>query len=72
MEESSTYMWILEEGEVKGLRRTLLMQGQILFGAPDDSVKTRIEGIEELDTLYHLLKRVHGASSWSELLSDVN
>ena len=56
MEESSTYLAILDEGDRKR------------FGPASDDVVTTVKGIENLERLELLLERVLDVSSWQELL----
>lgn len=49
MEESDTYLAILDQGEERGIRNMILMLGQDRFGAADESVKSELQGITDLD-----------------------
>src|SRR5262249_24474316 len=51
VEESTTYQYIIEQGEIKGLRRLLLRQGAAKFGAPPKKVKATIQELEDLPRL---------------------
>jgi hypothetical protein len=68
VEESTTYQYIIEQGELKALRRTLLRQGTDKFGAPTKKVKAAIQGSEELPRLERMLRHVLNATSWIEVL----
>ena len=76
MRESSTIQAWLEEGRMKGLqeglaeeaRRIILRLGQIRFGVPDETVKTQLDAIPQLDELERLTERLLIVSSWDELL----
>src|SRR5205085_2531400 len=80
MKESSTYQAILEEGRAEGrtegrtegavleARKVLRLQGDAAFGPPDARTAAVIEGLEDLSRLEALLRRVHAARSWQELL----
>ena len=76
MEESSTYQYILEKGEVKGRqegqieaeRRTLLRLGSKRFGAPTEATRAAIEAITTLEILENLIDRALDVENWSELL----
>src|SRR6202043_2332548 len=37
MEESDTYLMILDQGQEKGIRRVILKQGEARLGPPDES-----------------------------------
>lgn len=69
MHESSTYMAVLEEGEINHAKRTLLKLGEIRFGPPPEATKAAIQAIEDLSQLDHLLLRQVVVRSWEELLN---
>lgn len=76
LNESDTYLMIIEEGEargeargeLKGERTLLLKQGEKRFGRPSASVKARLESIESSDDLIRLGLRIFEVESWTELL----
>ena len=47
MQESDTYLMILEEGEEKCAREIILGQGEDRFGPPDANVKAQLERITD-------------------------
>src|SRR6516162_8181106 len=51
MQESDTYLMILEEGEEKGIRESILAVGEEKFGPPDETVKSNLKLITELNRL---------------------
>jgi hypothetical protein len=69
MEESTTYQWILTQGELRGLRKTLLRLGRKQFGPPDEATAATINGIDDLDRLGRMSERVLDVSTWRELLA---
>ena len=73
MEESSGYQLILERGEAKGERRsliqTLLRLGRKKFGEPDSATLSLIEPLTDVDRLQALTDRILDVTSWQELLS---
>jgi len=69
MEESTTYQAILEEGAVRGLRKTLLRLGHKRFQGSPAAVKTAIAAITDEARLDELLDRLLDAASWEELLN---
>lgn len=69
MEESTTYQYIIEQGELKGARKMLLMLGKIRFGAPTRKVRAAIQGSEDLPKLRRMSIRLLSANSWDELLA---
>jgi hypothetical protein len=68
MEESDTYLAILDEGALKYARKVILRLGQRKFGPPSDDVVTAVKGIEALDRLDRLIEGYTEVSSWQELL----
>jgi hypothetical protein len=68
MHDSDTYQFILDEGEVRGLRRTLLRLGRLRFGEPDQATQTAVAAISDLERLGRLSERLLYARSWQELL----
>jgi hypothetical protein len=68
MQESDTYLAILDEGELRLARKLVLRWGQEKFGPAPDDVMTAIKGIEDLERLERYLKSYTTVSSWQELL----
>ncbi len=69
MRESDTFMAIIEEGELKQARKTLLRFGQKLLGVPDEKVTIALEGITDLERLDLLTDRIGEVHTWQELLA---
>jgi hypothetical protein len=68
MQESDTYLMILEEGEDKATRRHILMFGEERLGPASEEVRTRLSGINDRDRLERILRRTLTAESWQQLL----
>lgn len=72
MKESTTYQYIIEEGEkkgiVKGVHRTILALGEDKFGKPSAAVVKRLKAVDDLDHLERISKNVLHAKTWKELL----
>jgi hypothetical protein len=72
MEESTTYMAILEKGAVRGalreIRKTLLLQGTKRFGPPTPTAAATVEAMDDIDRLEQLSLRLLDVGSWEELL----
>ncbi len=85
MKDSVVYQEIIEEGVKKGikqgiekgrregaaeLRSLILRLGTKALGRPATTVRSRLESIEDLSTLKHLIDRVLDgkAKSWTNLL----
>jgi hypothetical protein len=69
MHESDTYLMILEEGQEKALREMILLLGEDRFGAPDEAVKARLNGVTDLDRLKRMGRQTPKAASWQEILA---
>lgn len=68
VEESTTYQYIVEQGEIKGTRRMLLKQGTAKFGAPTRKVKAAIQDLEDLPHIERMMIHLLSATSWNEVL----
>ena len=69
MQDSSTYQIILDEGEVRGERRTLLRLGRTRFGQPSPEIEATINAINDIDRLARMLDAILPASSWEEVIA---
>jgi hypothetical protein len=69
MHESDTYLAILDEGQEKYAKKAVLLVGEDRLGPPDESVKTRLEGITDLERLGRMLLRAGKAANWEEVLA---
>jgi hypothetical protein len=69
MQESSTYQYILRQGEVRALQRTLMRLGRQQFGPPNEAAETSINGLTDIPRLERMLDRVHETTSWQDLLA---
>jgi hypothetical protein len=68
MEESDTYMAIIDEGREKQAKRTLLRQGSRRFGHVSPTQESALLAITDLERLDHMLDRIFDANSWQDLL----
>jgi predicted transposase YdaD len=71
MQESTTYQAILEEGEERGVRRSILHLGTRRWGTPSAEIEQRLASVGEMDQLEALLDRLQTAESWSELFDRI-
>jgi hypothetical protein len=69
MEDSVTYVEIIEKGMVKGQLNAILRQGRKKFGAPSEAVTTRLAGVNDPERLADLIDRVLDVSTWDELFA---
>ncbi len=68
MEESDAYLMILDQGQERGFRETILMLGEDQFGPPDAAVRAGLLNITDLDRLKRLIRQTPKAASWQEIL----
>ena len=67
MEESDTYLMILEQGQEKQAKEDILLFGQARLGAPDESLRARLEGITDLGRLRRMVRQTATATGWQEI-----
>jgi hypothetical protein len=68
MQESDTYLMILDEGKEKQAKKAVLLVGEERLGPPDPSIKAQLDHIAELDRLDRMIRRAVKATSWQEIL----
>jgi hypothetical protein len=68
MQESDTYLAIIDEGREKQAKAVLLRLGTKRFGPADDTVQARLNAITDLERLDRQIDRLQEASSWQDLL----
>jgi hypothetical protein len=68
MQESDTYLAILEEGQEKALREVILVQGEDRLGPPDQSIKAELNNVLDLSRLKRMVRKTPNAASWQEIL----
>jgi hypothetical protein len=68
MQESDTYLMILDEGKEKQAKKAILLVGEERLGPPDESINVRLEGITDLERLDRMIRRAVKAASWQEIL----
>ena len=69
VEESTTYQYILEQGELKAVRRLVLRHGARKLGTPGKRVKEAIQELDNLPRLERILDAISSADSWNEALA---
>ena len=68
MQESDTYLMILDEGQVFQARKIILIIGEERWGLPEESVKAQLNNIADLDRLERMIRRAVKADNWHEIL----
>ena len=77
MQNSSTYMGILnkgiekgeEIGKLKSLKETILLFGGRRFGEPNVSTGETIQSIQSIEYLTYLRERIFEVETWEEFMS---
>jgi len=68
LEESDTYLMILEQGEERGRRADILMVGEERLSAADESVRDQLSQVSDLERLKRMLRKAMTAANWQEIL----
>ena len=68
MQESDTYLMILDEGQEKATREDILLVGEERLGPPDESIRTQLNAITDLPRLKRMVRRAVKAADWQEIL----
>jgi hypothetical protein len=68
MQESDTYLMILDEGQEKATREAILVVGEERLGPSDEAVRSQLSAITDLDRLKRMHRRAVKAASWQEIL----
>jgi hypothetical protein len=68
MNESDTYLMILDEGRMKQAQEDILMYGEEKFGPPQEALKAQLNSITDLQRLERMIRRTVKAASWQEIL----
>jgi hypothetical protein len=68
MQESDTYLAILDEGQEKASREAILVFGEERLGAPDGEIRSQLASVSDLERLKRMIRRAAKAASWQEIL----
>lgn len=72
MQESDTYLMILEEGEEKGqakqAKKAILLFGEERLGPPGDTIKAELNQVSNLERLDRMIRCAARATAWREIL----
>jgi hypothetical protein len=69
MEESDTYLGIIDEGREKQAKEVILRLGRRRFGPADQANVSALQAITDLERLQRLVDRILDASNWQDLLA---
>jgi hypothetical protein len=68
MQESDTYLAILDEGQEKATRKAILVFGEERFGPPEETVIAQLSAVTDLARLERMVRRAAKATAWQEIL----
>ena len=68
LEESDTYLMILERGEERARRSDVLLVGEKRLGTADQSIRDELERVADRERLKRMLSNAVTAASWQEIL----
>ncbi|HET6883732.1 MAG TPA: hypothetical protein VFI31_26495 [Pirellulales bacterium] len=72
LEESDTYLMILEQGEERGEQRArrddILLVGEIKFGTADPSIRAKLDKVIDRERLIRMIRKAATAATWQEIL----
>ena len=68
MQESDTYLAIIDEGQEKSTRDDILIVGEERFGPPTESLKSQLNAVTDLPRLKRMVRRAAKAAGWQEIL----
>lgn len=68
MQESDTYLMILDEGKEEGAREVVLFVGEKRLGRAPDAVQDELKKITDLSRLKRMAFAAHDAPSWQEIV----
>ncbi|HEX5446385.1 MAG TPA: hypothetical protein VFW87_21335 [Pirellulales bacterium] len=68
MQESDTYLMILDEGKEKQAKKSILWFGEERFGPAGKTVYDQLDNITDLERLERMTRRAATAASWQDIL----
>lgn len=68
MQESDTYLAILDEGQEKASRENIIAVGEERLGTPEESINAQLANITDLARLKRMVRRAVKAATWQEIL----
>ncbi|HEX7378085.1 MAG TPA: hypothetical protein VF278_13280, partial [Pirellulales bacterium] len=68
LEESDTYLMILEQGAERTRRGDILLLGEARLGSPDETVRDKLTDVTDLERLKRMLLATATATNWQEIL----
>jgi len=68
MQESDTYMAIIDEGRELEVKKIIVWQGEKRFGPIGDDKRAILTAIVDVERLEKMVRSLHDLESWEELL----
>ncbi|HJT36561.1 MAG TPA: hypothetical protein VJ783_31350 [Pirellulales bacterium] len=68
MQESDTYLMILDEGRAKATRENLIVAGEMRLRPCEEAMREELAAIADPDRLRRMFRRAFDAESWREIL----
>jgi hypothetical protein len=68
MQESDTYLMIVDEGQEKETREDIRVVGEKRLGPPDEAVNSLLSNVTDLERLKRMIRRAAKAASWQEIV----
>jgi hypothetical protein len=68
MQESDTYLAILDEGREQATRENILLFGEERLGPPGEGIRSQLANITDLEHLKRMVRRAAKAANWQEIL----
>lgn len=68
MEESDTFLMILERGAEQRAKRDILLFGEERLGPSGESIKAELESVSDLERLDRMVRSAAKAKAWREIL----
>lgn len=68
MQESDTYLMIVDEGMEKQAKKSILLVGEERLGPASETIRAELENVSDLERLDRMIRCAVRASSWQEIL----
>ncbi|HVA49158.1 MAG TPA: hypothetical protein VNH11_22535 [Pirellulales bacterium] len=68
LEESDTYLMILEQGEQRARRGDILVVGEERPGTANESVRSKLDNIKDHERLLRMVRKAATAATWQQIL----
>lgn len=68
MQESDTYLMIVDEGMEKQAKKSILLFGEERLGPADESIQSELKNVSDLERLDRMIRRAAKAANWREIL----